>query len=335
MNDFASAAMITIIRHGLAQQGITPDAPARLTTPKATIPLADKRQLLLGIHKQYGALTLLRIGQATKGVRHEPALNALLRALSPLDLLERWQRLERYVHSRHRCVIEETGDRYAVMRHVSLNPDAAPHATEDLLVMGVIIALLEVSGCKGLRAAFGDSDHPVYAGGEFHESGMHALRSCGLWRFDWASYDSAPHRDVQVSREAGCRGRPSNPCESANRQATDLVAEKTSLPSLVNACSAIISVDVAHRWHLSALAARLNISVRSLQRRLSEVPVKFQEIIRAVQLREASRLLLDSRHELTEIGFCCGFSDYPHFSREFKKHINLSPCEFRRKFAAT
>lgn len=345
MNDFASAAMVTIIRRGLARQGITPDAPARLTAPKATIPLADKRQLLLGIYEQHGALALLRIGQAIEEVRHEPALNALLRAQSPLDLLERWQRLERYVHSRHRCVIEETGDRYVVVRHISLTPDTAPHATEDILVMGVMIALLEANGCDGLGATFSDcrlrhpalsmdgrvsrtqdalerpshdtdtslcdAGDPVYADGKFHESGTRAIRDTGIWRFSWTSYDPA------------------------NQQGTHLVPEKTSVLEITNKCSAIISGDIAHRWSLSTLAACLNVSVRTLQRRLSEVPVKFQEIVRAVQLREASRLLLDTRHELTEIGFCCGFSDYPHFSREFKKHTNLSPSEFRRKFATT
>lgn len=131
MSDFASAAMVTIIRRGLARQGITPDAPARLTTQKATIPLADKRQLLLGIYEQHGALALLRIGQAIDEVRHEPALNALLRAKSPLDLMERWQRLERYIHSRHRCVIEETGDRR--FRHPALSMDGRVSRTQDAL----------------------------------------------------------------------------------------------------------------------------------------------------------------------------------------------------------
>lgn len=286
------------------------------TAPKATIPLADKRQLLLGIHERYGTLVLLRIGQAIEEVRHEPALNALLRTQSPLDLVERWRRLERYVHSRHRCILEEAGDRRVVVRHISLTPGASPHATEDVLVMGVMIALLEASGCDGLRAAFGDSGDPVYVGGKFHESGVRVIRDTGIWRFDWTSYDPALNRR-----------------EPANRQGTNLFQEQTSLPPVANACSAIIGGDVAYRWNVSTLAARLNVSVRTLQRRLGEVPVKFQEIVRAVQLREASRLLLDTGHDLTEIGFCCGFSDYSHFSREFKKHTNLSPSEFRRKFA--
>ncbi len=177
--------------------------------------------------------------------------------------------------------------------------------------MGVMAALFETNGCEGLGAAFGDSNDPVYADGKFHESGTRAIHDTGIWRFSWTSY------------------------EPANQQGTNLVPEKTSALEITNKCSAIISGDIAHRWSLSTLAACLNVSIRTLQRRLSEVPVKFQEIVRAVQLREASRLLLDTRHELTEIGFCCGFSDYPHFSREFKKHTNLSPSEFRCKFTAT
>jgi AraC-like DNA-binding protein len=360
MNDFASAVMITLIRHGLARQGITPDVPARLTTPKATVPLADKRHLLLGIHERHGTLAVLRIGQAIEDMRHEPALNALLRAQSPVDLVERWQRLEHYVHSRHRCILEEAGDRCVVVRHISLTPDASPHAksapalaalarpcaAEDMLVMGVMIALLEASGCDGLRAAFGDSGDPVYVDGKFrragmhkcrerrtrrsgHESGARAIQDTGTWRFSWTSYNPASRGHVSASWEAGCQERP------ASWQETSLVPQQTSLPLVVNQCSAIMSGDVAYRWSVPVLATRLNTSVRTLQRRMGEVPVKFQEIVRAVQLREASRLLLDTQYELTMIGFCCGFSDYSHFSREFKKHTNLSPSEFRRKFAAT
>ena len=33
---------------------------------------------------------------------------------------------------------------------------------------------------------------------------------------------------------------------------------------------------------------------------------------------------------LAEIGYCCGYADQPHFQRDFRRALNMSPGEYRR-----
>jgi len=103
MNDFAAAAMLRLIGLGLKRQGIAWPAPAPAAARGAHVPLGDKRRLLDALLQQHGAEALLRIGEGVRDASDEPALVALTLARDPADLVARWQRLERFIHSRHAC----------------------------------------------------------------------------------------------------------------------------------------------------------------------------------------------------------------------------------------
>jgi AraC-like DNA-binding protein len=84
------------------------------------------------------------------------------------------------------------------------------------------------------------------------------------------------------------------------------------------------------RIHPATTGQRLNLSPRSLQRRLAEENTSLSAIVRAVRIREACHLLLsESGLSLTEIGYWCGFSDSPHFSREFRRALAMPPSVYR------
>ncbi|RHS82212.1 AraC family transcriptional regulator [Firmicutes bacterium AM43-11BH] len=48
---------------------------------------------------------------------------------------------------------------------------------------------------------------------------------------------------------------------------------------------------------------------------------------------EAKRLLRYTDKTATMIGAYLGFSSQSHFSRVFKKHIGLTPAEYRKKYS--
>lgn len=76
------------------------------------------------------------------------------------------------------------------------------------------------------------------------------------------------------------------------------------------------------------LAADLNLSLRSLQRGLStSMNCTPRELILAVKMREAKRLLLDEDYRVQEAARAVGFDDPFHFSRRFKGYYRLSPTE--------
>jgi AraC-like DNA-binding protein len=154
-DDFAAAAMLRLIRLGLQREGLPlPPQPP----PAARVPLDGKRALLQSLMQQHGPALLLRLGQAVIDAPDEPALAALLPATDPPDLVARWQRLERYIHSRHRVATIGSAPGRLVLLHRSLREGEPPLPAEDLLVWGVLIGLLKRLGTPGLRAEVAPGD---------------------------------------------------------------------------------------------------------------------------------------------------------------------------------
>lgn len=147
MKDFASAAMLRLVRLGLRRQGL--DAPPPPQAP-SLVPLADKRALLQAVMQRHGPAVLLKIGEAVQDAPDEPTLTALIAARDPADLVLRWQRLERFVHSRHRVQQLAGGAGWMRLRHVSLQPGETPLPAEDLLVWGLLAALLRRIGAEAV-----------------------------------------------------------------------------------------------------------------------------------------------------------------------------------------
>jgi AraC-like DNA-binding protein len=78
------------------------------------------------------------------------------------------------------------------------------------------------------------------------------------------------------------------------------------------------------------LAGDLNLSLRSLQRGLSaSLGCTPRELILAVKMREAKRLLLDEEFRVQEAARAVGFDDPFHFSRRFKAYYRISPTEMQ------
>ncbi len=77
------------------------------------------------------------------------------------------------------------------------------------------------------------------------------------------------------------------------------------------------------------MASQLNMSYRTLRRRLSEEGTSFKEINEKVRMSMASEYLLKTEFSTQEIAFLLGFSEVANFHRSFKKWSKLTPGEFR------
>lgn len=158
-DDFASAAMLRLIRLGLARQGLAmptvPPPPAPAVAP-AHIGFAHKRALADALLARYGPEVMWRIGEAVLDAPDEPTLTALVAASDPPDLVRRFQRLERYIHSRHQVVVEIEQPGHLQLRHRSTRADAPPRPAEDLLVWGLLKGLLQRLGTPALRTGLAE-----------------------------------------------------------------------------------------------------------------------------------------------------------------------------------
>ena len=78
------------------------------------------------------------------------------------------------------------------------------------------------------------------------------------------------------------------------------------------------------------VAEQLNMSVRSLQRRLKEVGTTFRTLLEGIREDLAATYVRDPDIELVEVAFLLGFSDQSAFSRAFKRWTGSSPSEVRK-----
>jgi AraC-like DNA-binding protein len=78
------------------------------------------------------------------------------------------------------------------------------------------------------------------------------------------------------------------------------------------------------------VAASINLSRRSLQRRLSEQGISFKQLLQQTRRELSLQYVRGSQHSFNEIAYLLGFAEPANFSRAFKRWYGQSPTEFRR-----
>ena len=85
---------------------------------------------------------------------------------------------------------------------------------------------------------------------------------------------------------------------------------------------------------IRAVARRLGLSVRTLQRRLGEQRTVFKTLVEDVRRELALRYLADGRTRLTDVAFLVGYSELSAFGRAFKRWTGSTPHAVRRNLTA-
>lgn len=94
--------------------------------------------------------------------------------------------------------------------------------------------------------------------------------------------------------------------------------------------AAIIEELPSGRITDDVIAAHLNMSTRSLQRKLSEEGTTFKTLLTEVRRELGKKYIRNSVLSLTEIAFLLGFSELSSFSSAYKRWVGRSPSEERR-----
>lgn len=85
---------------------------------------------------------------------------------------------------------------------------------------------------------------------------------------------------------------------------------------------------------LEQLAAQLDMSARTLQRKLKDEGLGFQQLVDEVRKQLAERYLADPSLDLNDLAFLLGFSEQSAFQRAFKRWMGESPGAYRKKLLA-
>jgi AraC-like DNA-binding protein len=79
----------------------------------------------------------------------------------------------------------------------------------------------------------------------------------------------------------------------------------------------------------NSIARELNISLRSMQRKLKDEGTSFNELIDSTRCELAMHYIRETHRPLGEISYLLGFSEPSNFTRAFRRWTDLTPQEFR------
>lgn len=309
--NFASAAMVRVLVRGMASLGLhSPNIERDLN--QAKIPLDMKRAIVMSAVEQRGLVCLPLLGRGLHDLAMEPTHLALTAGQSAGSMFVRWQRLERYIHSQHRIRIHQLEQGWAIVEHIHKDQGPKPLAVEDLVVCGVLCALLEANGLKSVKAlAYGVELFPCPEPKKLSDCVQ--IGQTGKWAFSW---DSPEVEDCKLDLPANWAHVSPKLWSPFACSVSDLVARQ--LPELLPSREA---------------ALFMNLSLRSFQRALSEEGLSYQQIQSEVRFRLAGWHLLRRVVPIAEVGFVCGYSDQAHLTREFTKRVGVTPAKYRDLFA--
>ena len=80
---------------------------------------------------------------------------------------------------------------------------------------------------------------------------------------------------------------------------------------------------------LGTVASRLNLSTRTLQRKLQDAGLSFSELVDQVRRELAERYLADNALDLVDIAFLLGYSEQSAFTRAYKRWAGNTPAAAR------
>ncbi len=82
---------------------------------------------------------------------------------------------------------------------------------------------------------------------------------------------------------------------------------------------------------LTGISERLNFSTAYLSRKFkSDTGMTFSAYIQKIRIEQSCRLLANTNKKITEIAYLSGYSDMKFFNSLFKKHLGVTPREFRK-----
>lgn len=137
---------------------------------------------------------------------------------------------------------------------------------------------------------------------------------------------------------------PDDANDEAERVSRDVLAGRTSFVrravggeltrpvSLAGQAIALVHARIRDNVAPAELASELAISLRTLERGLAaELGCSPRQLILAMKMREAGRLLGSGRYRVSEVANELGFATPSHFSRCFRSFYRVPPSEVARE----
>ncbi len=108
-----------------------------------------------------------------------------------------------------------------------------------------------------------------------------------------------------------------------------ILAEMTEYHDYITVVKEYISQNYMNKISFSDLAIEAHLSRTYLSALFKkEVGCTFSEYVIRYRMNKAIEIITNKKIPLSEVAFACGYSDYAHFSKAFKKETGYSPREY-------
>ncbi|NVB81171.1 MAG: AraC family transcriptional regulator [Kofleriaceae bacterium] len=241
------------------------------------------------------------------------------------ESMDRLARYNRLMHSDAVFTVSDQGDRVRI-EHAFASPGRRPslHAS-DMTIASLIVVARQLSG--GPLAAL-SVELP------------HEKRHVDAYA---EVFGVAPHFDRPIGAIELARDDVDRPCPTADaalgqvmlRHAELLLA---ALPAPAATFASRVKQLLATKidggmLSLAAAARELRMSERSLQRKLADENLTFEDLVDELRQDLARRYLADPKIAIGEVAYLLGYSEPSAFHRAFKRWTGVTPTEARRRAA--
>jgi AraC-like DNA-binding protein len=293
-----------------------------LTDPDGRVPVSVATALFTRGVEQTGDANLgLHLAEQAELSAFDVHFYAMASSPTLGAAFERLCRYQRLIHETSRVDLEIDGER-AALRHQLAGGRTAPRQTAEFLLTAWVRAGRVVTGMdwNPLEVRFAHPapddvrDHVRVFGCPLHFTmGENALILP-------ASLLHAPC----VRADAGL-------IAVLDRYAVDRLEDAPRTTSVADRVRTLLREELRGGEPTAVhMAARLKMSVRTLNRALAAEGTSHRELLDALRRDLAARFLKSRDASIAEVGFLLGFSELSSFHRAFKRWTGRTPAEFRQ-----
>jgi AraC-like DNA-binding protein len=136
--------------------------------------------------------------------------------------------------------------------------------------------------------------------------------------------------------EMPCHGADDMLFSVLDTHARMLLDQRPSASELANRVRGAVETELrGGHPTLESIAKRMAMSPRTLQRRLKDEGIAFNDVVDAMRFQAAKVYLADREIAGTEIAYLLGFAEQSSFNRAFRRWTGQTPTEYRRRLAVT
>ena len=294
-----------------------------LNDPDGRVPTSVAMALLARAAEQTGDTNLgLHLAQRAELGSFDVHFYAMASSSTLGEAFERLCRYQRLIHETSRVELEVRDER-AVLRHQLAGGKAVPRQTAEFLLTAWVRAGRVVAGVDWvpLKVHFA---HPAPPDSSEHtrffRADVHFLMG-----------ENALLLSTALLRTPCVRADPAL-VAVLDRYAADRLEQAPRTSSIADRVRSVLADELRGGEPTAArLAARLKMSVRSLNRFLAAEGTSYRELLDALRRELAARHLAGEHVSIAEVGFLLGFSELSSFHRAFKRWTGRTPAEFRQE----